>query len=49
MPRGKCAAKGEFWRGSYGGKGGQITWQAGVPPIGGNRGAGGNISNRGGY
>jgi len=35
--------------GSYGGRGGQITWQAGVPQTGGNRGGGGNMFNRGGY
>jgi len=34
--------------GSYGGRGGQITWRAGVPQTGGNRG-GGNMFNRGGY
>jgi len=34
--------------GSYGGRGGQITWWAGVLHIGGNRGGGGNIFSRGG-
>jgi len=48
MPRGKCAAKGRIWGGSYGGRGGHITWQAGVLHTGENRGAGGNTF-RGGY
>ena len=33
--------RGSFGGRSYGGKGGQITWQAGVPQTGGNRGEGG--------
>jgi len=41
--------KGGFGGGSYGGKGGQITWRAGVSQTGGNRGGGGNTFNRGGY
>ena len=39
--------RGSFGGGSYGGKGGQITWRAGVPHTGGNRG-GGNTFSRGG-
>jgi len=38
-----------FGGGLYRGKGGQITWQAGVLQTGGNRGGGGNTFNRGGY
>jgi len=41
--------RGSFGGGLYRGKGGQITWRAGVPQTGGNRGGGGNIFNRGGY
>jgi len=40
--------RGGFGGGSYGGRGGQITWQAGVPHTGGNRGGGGNMFSRGG-
>jgi len=36
----------EYSRGSYGGRGGQITWRAGAQYIG-NRGE--NSTNRGGY
>jgi len=39
--------RGSFGGGSYGGKGGQITWRAGVPHTGENRG-GGNTFSRGG-
>jgi len=38
-----------FGGGSYGGKGGQITWQAGVLQTRGNRGGEGNTFNKGGY
>jgi len=48
-PGGNAQPRGSFGEGSYGGKGGQITWQAGVPQTGGNRGGGGNTFNRGGY
>jgi len=48
-PGGNVQPRGGFGGGSYGGKGGQITWRAGVPQTGGNRGGGGNMSNRGGY
>jgi len=47
-PGGNVQPREGFEEGSYGGKGGQITWQAGVPHTGGNRGGGGNIFNRGG-
>ena len=46
-PRGNTQLRGSFEEGSYRGKGEQITWQAGVPHIGGNRG-GGNTFSRGG-
>ena len=48
-PGGNAQPKGGFGGGSYGGKGGQITWWAGVLQTGGNRGGGGNTFNRGGY
>jgi len=41
--------RGSFGGGSYGGRGGQITWWAGVLQIGENRGGGGNTFNRGEY
>jgi len=46
-PGGNAQPRGSFGGGSYGGRGGQITWRAGVPQTGGNR--GGNTFNRGGY
>jgi len=45
-PGGNAQPRGGFGGGSYGGKGGQITWQAGVLHTGGNRGGGGNIFSR---
>jgi len=48
-PGGNVQPRGSFGGGSYGGRGGQITWRAGVPQTGGNRGGAGNIFNRGGY
>jgi len=48
-PGGNAQPRGGFGEGLYGGKGGQITWWAGVPQAGGNRGGGGNTFNRGGY
>jgi len=48
-PGGNAQPRGSFGGGSYGGKGGQITWQAGVLQTGGNRGRGGNTFNREGY
>jgi len=48
-PGGNAQSRGGFGGGSYGGKEGQITWRAGVPQVGGNRGGGGNTFNRGGY
>jgi len=48
-PGGNAQPRGSFGGGSYGGRGGQITWWAGVPQTGGNRGGGGNTFNRGGY
>jgi len=39
--------RGEFGGGSYGGRGGHITWRAGVPHTGENRGAGGNTFREG--
>ena len=48
-PGGNVQPRGSFGGGSYGGKGGQITWWAGVLQTGGNRGGGGNMFNRGGY
>jgi len=48
-PGGNTQPRGNFGEGSYGERGGQITWRVGVPQIGGNRGGGGNIFNRGGY
>ena len=48
-PGGNAQPKGGFGGGSYGGKGGQITWRAGVLQTGENRKGGGNIFNRGGY
>jgi len=47
-PEGNVLPRGGFGRGSYGGRGGHITWQAGVPHTEENRGAGGNTF-RGGY
>jgi len=47
-PGGNAQPRGSFGRGSYGGRGGQITWWAGVPHTGGNRGGGGNLFSRGG-
>jgi len=41
--------RGSFRGGSYGGKGGQITWWAGVLQTRGNRGGEGNTFNRGEY
>jgi len=46
---GNAQPRGNFGGRSYGGRGGQITWRAGVPQTGGNRGGGGNTFNRGGY
>jgi len=48
-PGGNAQPRGSFGGGSYGGRGGQITWRAGVPQAGGNRRGGGNTFNRGGY
>ena len=48
-PGGNAQPREGFGGGSYGGKEGQITWRAGVPQAGGNRGGGGNMFNRGGY
>ena len=48
-PGGNAQPRGSFGGGSYGGRGGQITWWAGVPQTGGNRGGAGNTFNRGGY
>ena len=48
-PGGNTQPRGGFGEGSYGGKGGQITWQAGVLQTGGNRREGGNTFNRGEY
>jgi len=48
-PGGNAQPRGNFGGGSYGGKGRQITWRAGVPQTGGNRGGGGNTFNRGRY
>ena len=45
-PEKNVQPRGEYTRGSYGGKGGQITWRAGAQYTG-NR--GGNSTNRGGY
>jgi len=47
MSRGKCAAKGKFQGGLYGGRRGQITWWAGVLHTEENRGGGGNLFSRG--
>jgi len=47
-PGGNVQPRGGFGGGSYGGRGGQITWQAGVPHTGGNKGGDGNTF-RGGY
>ena len=48
--QGEMHSQGEVLEGgSYGGKGGQITWRAGVLQTGGNREGGGNMFNRGGY
>jgi len=48
-PGGNAQPRRSFEGGSYRGRGGQITWQAGVPQTGGNRGGAGNTFNRGGY
>jgi len=48
-PGGNAQPRGSFGGGSYGGRRGQITWWAGVPQTGGNRGGAGNTFNRGGY
>jgi len=48
-PGGNTQPKGSFGGGSYRGRGGQITWRAGVPQTGGNKGGAGNTFNRGGY
>jgi len=48
-PGGNAQPRGSFGGGSYRGRGGQITWRAGVPQTGGNRGGAGNTFNRGGY
>jgi len=48
-PGGNAQPRRGFGGGLYGGKGGQITWRAGVPQTGGNRGGEGNTFNRGGY
>jgi len=48
-PEGNAQLRGSFGGGSYGEKGGQITWRAGVLQTGGNRGGGGNTFNREGY
>jgi len=45
-PEGNAQPRGSFGRGSYRGRGGQITWRAGVPHIGGNREGGGNLFSR---
>jgi len=45
---GNMQPRGGFGGGLYRGKGGQITWWAGVPHTGGNRGGGGNTLSRGG-
>jgi len=45
MPRGKCTAK---RGGSYGGRGGQITWRTGRGYRGGGEGGEGNMLSRGG-
>ena len=47
-PGGNVQPRGGFGGGSYRGRGGHITWQAGVPHTEENRGAGGNTF-RGGY
>jgi len=44
---GNAQPRGSFGEESYGKRGGQITWRAGVPQTGGNR--GGNTFNRGRY
>jgi len=46
-PGGNAQPRGSFGGGSYRGRGGQITWQAGVLHIGGNWGGGGNLFSRG--
>jgi len=48
-PGGNAQPREGFGGGSYGGKGGQITWWAGVPQTGGNKGGGENTFNREGY
>ena len=47
-PEGNTQPRGGFGGGSYGGRGGQITWWAGVLHTGGNKGGGRNTF-RGGY
>jgi len=47
-PGGNAQPRGSFEGGSYRGKGGQITWQAGAPHTGENRGGGRNVFSRGG-
>jgi len=47
-PGGNVQPRGSFGGGSYGGKGEQITWRAGVLHMGGNRGGGENVFSRGG-
>jgi len=48
-PGGNAQPRGGFGEGSYGGRGGQITWWAGVLQTEENRRGGGNIFNKGGY
>jgi len=47
-PGGNAQPRESFGGGLYGGRGGQITWWAGVPHTGGNRGGEGNLFSRGG-
>jgi len=48
-PGGNAQPRGSFGGGSYEGRGGQITWRAGVSQTEGNRGEAENTFNRGGY
>jgi len=48
-PGGNTQPRVSFGGGSYGERGGQITWRAGVSQTGENRGGAGNTFNRGGY
>jgi len=48
-PEGNVQPRESFGEGSYREKGGQITWWAGVPQTGRNRGGEGNTFNRGEY